>query len=117
MKRKTSSRRRCNRSMIPLAEKAQTINIKILERNALSVERCESIATEALDGEERLSKRATSSSRLMRMLGFTSGKTKAERSNYDSSIESKENDSYNLNPRLPRPVGLRNPKRDKVGKS
>jgi energy-coupling factor transporter ATP-binding protein EcfA2 len=99
-----------------LAEKAQTINIKILERNALSVEQCESIATEALDGEERLSKKATSSSRLMRMLGFTSGKKKAEQSDYHSSIESNENDSHKLNPRLPRPVGLRNPKRDKVGK-
>lgn len=99
-----------------LAEKAQTINIKVLERNALSVEQCESIATESLDGEERLTKKATSSSRLMRMLGFTSGKPKVEQSDYRSNIESKENDSHKLNPRLHRPVGLRNPKRDKVGK-
>jgi hypothetical protein len=98
-----------------LAEDARTISIKTLERTALSVENCEAIATEALDGEARLSRRAGASSRLMRMLGFTSGRSSNGQSDITLSVESADKKTSQSNPRLPRPVGQRNPTRDKVG--
>lgn len=98
-----------------LSENARTISIKTLERNALSVERCEAIATEALDGERRLSRRAGASSRLLQMLGFTSSRARNGHSDIKLSEERAEKKSSQSNPRLPRPVGQRNPTRDKVG--
>jgi energy-coupling factor transporter ATP-binding protein EcfA2 len=98
-----------------LSEDARTISIKTLERNALSVEKCEAIATEALDGETRLSRRAGASSRLMRMLGFTSGRSSNGQSDIKLSVESADKKPSQSNLRLPRPVGQRNPTRDRVG--
>lgn len=95
-----------------LSENAKTITIKILQRNALTVDQCEVIAAEALDGEERLSQRGVTSSRLMQMLGFKTGhKGQSSTVLGDKSIEK---NSTTKTPRLPRAVGLRSPRRDKV---
>jgi hypothetical protein len=97
-----------------LSENARTIGIKILERNALSVEQCETIAAEALDGEASLAKRADSTSRLLRMLGFVPGKPHEGQANDQLNAASVKKNPSKINPRLPRPVGERHPSRDKV---
>lgn len=94
-----------------LSEDERTITIKTLEHNALTTDQCEKIAAEALDGEDRLSKRAGVSLRLMQMLGFTKV---SNGQRMILSSERVEKNSTPKTPRLPRPVGLRKPRRDKI---
>lgn len=97
-----------------LAENVNTITIEILKRNALTSEQCEKIAAEALEGESSLSKRGETSPRLMEMLGFT--KVTSSGGNPSVALQAKEPVGNQVKkPRLPRPVGQRNPTRDKVG--
>lgn len=99
-----------------LAEKARTITFKTLERHALSVDQCEAIATEALEGEARLTKDTRNSARLMQMLGFTKSPASQTASTASAKTDQKNGAlTVKVNPRLPQPVGRRKPRRDAVG--
>ena len=100
-----------------LDENARTINIKMLERHALSSDQCETIAIEALEGEARLESRRGTSTRLLQLLGFkkitnplgqsqvgSAGITEGSLLQPDAKAAS----------RLSRAVGRRKPKRDPV---
>jgi energy-coupling factor transporter ATP-binding protein EcfA2 len=95
-----------------LSEKANTITIDILKRNALTSDQCEKIAAEALEGEASLYQRGETSVRLLEMLGFTKVSTNGHSA--FSLQENKVDENTASKPRLPRSVG-RKAKRDKVG--
>ena len=97
-----------------LEENARTLTLKMLERNALGVDQCETIAAEAIEGEGRVSYRGKSSARLMQMLGFT----KTSASSLASATRNADNSSapgVKIIPSLPSAVGRRKPRRDPVG--
>ena len=94
-----------------LEEKASTITLEMLERTALSIDQCETIAYEAVEGERRLSKREGPSARLLQLLGMTDREiTKS------ASTDEENKKKKSAKPRLPRPVGRRAPHRDKIGR-
>lgn len=96
-----------------LSEKANTITIDILKRNAITSDQCEKIAAEALEGEASLSRRGETSTRLLEMLGFTKVSSSGTPAITLQAKEASENNT--IKPKLPRSVGRRNATRDKVG--
>jgi len=60
-----------------LETNARTLTIKLLERHALSVDQCETLATEAVEGEARLSHGGASPGRLLRLLGLDKSRVRS----------------------------------------
>jgi hypothetical protein len=100
-----------------LDENARTINIKMLERHALSSDQCETIAIEALEGESRLESRRGTSTRLLQLLGFkkiTNPLGQSQVGSVGTTEGSLLQSDAKAAPRLSRAVGRRKPKRDPV---
>lgn len=96
---------------------ARSITVKMLERHALSADQCETLATEAVEGEARLSHGGGTPARLLRLLGLDKGRVRSTQIPVEARTqESLLETSVKLKPRLPRPVGRRKPRRDSVGK-
>jgi hypothetical protein len=95
-----------------LEDDARTITQEIIERNALSAVKCESIAQEAVEGESRLTNQGNAFTRLLRLLGFTDSSPEI---NNSATQDQSPNEGKTV-PRLPRPVGRRSPRRDPVGR-
>lgn len=100
-----------------VSENASSITVDILERNALTLDQCETIAAEALEGERRMLRRRGASTRLVQMLGFTKVPQPAKNLKETPALETREYEFSAANPRLPIPVGRRKPTRDKAGRT
>jgi hypothetical protein len=96
-----------------LEERSRTITLDMLEHNALSVEQCESIAYESVEGEARLSNGGGASRRLLQLLGFSDAVSKRLPA---VNQEAEDKKSVKSTPKLPRPVGRRAPRRDPLGR-
>jgi|SRR5262245_32305647 len=90
-----------------LSERAPTLTRKHLERHAWSLDQCEKMMQEALEGERELAEKPEARMRLHRMLGLSEPKTNHQ------SEPLKEN-SLPSTAKGAR-VGRRNPVRDKIG--
>ncbi len=100
-----------------LETNARSITIKMLEQHALSIDQCETLATEAIEGEARLSNGGGSPAKLMRLLGLD----KSSMRGMPIPVEAQSEEALlktpvKLKPHLPRTVGRRKPHRDAVGK-
>lgn len=92
-----------NKSLqMALDEGAKTVTIKHLEEKCLSVNQCEKMITDILEGEMKLEEREESRERLLMMLGLKD--------------TSSANNEGNKRKSHKRDVGLRNPVRDVVGR-
>jgi AAA domain-containing protein len=90
-----------------LLEGAQTLSRKHLERHAWSVEQCEKMVQEVLEGEAELTEKPEARRRLRRLLGLS-----------DTQIHKQTDSSNGTSPRPAASVGRvgrRKPVRDKVG--
>jgi len=90
-----------------LAEGASTLSKKHLERRAWSLDQCEKMVQEVLEGEMELAEKPEARPRLRRMLGLPDAKTNQQSDRSDSSSSSPTAKEAR--------VGRRNPVRDKVG--
>jgi hypothetical protein len=97
-----------------MVEGGRTVSMRHLEETALSVWQCEQIARETLAGEERLTEKPGSMSRLSEMLGLVLQRMAAPADVDDSPVEAGDvmAEKKVEKPRSKRRVGQRKPKRD-----
>jgi hypothetical protein len=100
-----------------LEEGGQTLTRKHLERHSWSLDQCEKMAQDAVEGESAFGDTTGSARRLQRLLGLgessaLNGTPRTSVTNIDLASDSRQQPTK----RRARYVGERKPKRDKIGK-
>lgn len=102
---------------LALEDNSNTLTLKCLERRALSVAQCTTMLNEALIGEKQLREREDTLLKLRKTLGLETKTLYEEQTEEQTqaSIEDLKDVTTGNTTRRKRPVGRRNPVRDKVG--